>query len=1042
MHNLTQIRAGALRLTRYLLRTVDDLHSFNRLNLPYFICRSLDLVVKNEEERIQALKLIRKMIMISPDLLSIAIVRCLVSLCDTLMIDGQKPDRIVRACLATLSELGVLNPLLLILTNGVAVITRNVLETDSPRIAESLVGVLLHLLEYPQTRNIAGIRLDCLAAPYCDFTYRLGIMDKNKDARELRFKCSRLALLCVLRSWSGTLEFCNPNKASGLKAIIDVLYLNQLEVRKAILDLMYELIGLPQPAWTDEYSVALAAVDPSDYQDSWRLAEGFVALEGRSILPSFMNKVPNICETHQAFLLYCFIENGLLNALIEVIISSDTFISVRATVLLAKLLHMIHLCLPADLCNISPPLPLLISKATEGNHLARASVSALQAYHTMIKNRPASCSLYLDIIIQNGELIKSRLFKREIDAVESLSNSASLTLFERIRHDSIGSVADASGSYGYYFDYKRDTSSLSGNTTEVSETRVKKSILPQRVIGFFEKFREDREKLIKDSNVLTHVDHNSWDWEIIVTIFRNKTLSTKSPDENQLRFIKMLTQYFKPSSNKFSHMDLGMGRIVMPNVHAGVMLIDYLLEQIEDSRMELDYMRILTDFCSDVSLQLQSIYKKKAHDCLFSPSHMNNTMCQQYFLLIGRMCRTKKGIEILKNTDIIKHLTHLVAYTNHTIYVKLIVTGLDYTQQPYPRAILEKALTSSPNQASRLYATQFLLVLLRARIPNFEEWGIPLILNQLKDKDRAIMLATLEIIEEACHENIYLLEFVSLEKWPELNKYHEAGKYIMMQFYSVPRGLNHPNANVENELKLWVNVYNKKYVLFVEAETHSSLTLHTKNEDGYYMSRNSFHQRPVIKTTHLPFHLYGALVQTQRGISHLQKHGNVSQLIEILTYAKCSNEEECLDLKSSLWALGHVATNADGIEFLNNPSSRVFEKIIRLATYNDVYSIRSTAFHVLCLMSTTVAGANILFKLDWVSVRHDRNNEFPILEPEDWHLKNPSPARYNHEMPAYNYGAMDDSIMLNLSGTTALNPSFFVEESSDSIKDDEVNGFY
>lgn len=183
------------------MRTIDDLETFNKLNLPLLLCRSLDLVVKNEEERIQALKLIRKMIMISPDHLSIAIVRCLVSLCDCLTVDGQKPDRIVRACLATLSELGVLNPILLIISNGIAVITRNVLETDSPRIAESLVGVLLHLLEYPQTRNLAGIRIDSLAAPYCDFTYRLGIMDKNKDARELRFKCSRLALLSVFRSW-------------------------------------------------------------------------------------------------------------------------------------------------------------------------------------------------------------------------------------------------------------------------------------------------------------------------------------------------------------------------------------------------------------------------------------------------------------------------------------------------------------------------------------------------------------------------------------------------------------------------------------------------------------------------------------------------------------------------------------------------------------------------------------------------------------------------------------------------------------------------
>jgi rapamycin-insensitive companion of mTOR len=570
------------------------------------VCRSLDILLKNEEERIQALKLIRKMILISPELVSPVLVRCLVSLGDTSMVDGAKPDRIVRACLATLSELGVLNPTLLIICNGVAVITRNVLECDSPRIAESLVGVLLYLLEFPQTRSIAGIRLDCLAAPYCDFSYRLGIMDKNKDARDLRFKCSRLSLLSVLRSWNGTLEFCNPNKASGLKAIIDILYLNQLEVRKAILDLMYELLGLPQPAWTDEYSVALAAVDPSDYQDSWRLTEGFVAMEGRNVLPSLASKVPNICEIHQAFLVYCFIENGLLNALVEVIVSSDTFISVRATILLAKLLQLIHTMLPADICSTSPSLPTLISHATGGNHQAKAAVSALQTYHQLLRNRPAACSLYLDAIIQNGDLIKTRLFKREIDAQESLSKSASLSLFDRIRTDSIGS-ADASGTFWDYWDALRDTTSL-GEAEETVKDRSKRStLLKQKVLGFFEKFREN-ERLIKDSMVLTHVDPKMWDWDIVVTIFRKKSLSTKL-DENQLKFIKTLTLYFKPSSNKFSHMDLGLSRLLPPNVNVGIELIDYLLEQID----ELEYMRILTDFCTDISTHLLAICKKKPH---------------------------------------------------------------------------------------------------------------------------------------------------------------------------------------------------------------------------------------------------------------------------------------------------------------------------------------------------------------------------------------------------------------------------------------------
>lgn len=117
------------------------------------------------------------MLSISPDMISPMIVRSLVSLGESGIEDG---DRMLRACLAILCEIGVLNAALLIVCGGVSAITRNVLECHSPRIAESLCGVLLHLLEWPLTRNLAGVRLDCLAAPYCDFTYRLGIMDKNK----------------------------------------------------------------------------------------------------------------------------------------------------------------------------------------------------------------------------------------------------------------------------------------------------------------------------------------------------------------------------------------------------------------------------------------------------------------------------------------------------------------------------------------------------------------------------------------------------------------------------------------------------------------------------------------------------------------------------------------------------------------------------------------------------------------------------------------------------------------------------------------------
>lgn len=70
--------------------------------------------------------------------------------------------------------------------------------------------------------------------------------------------------------------------------------------------------------------------------------------------------------------------------------------------MLGKLLHLMHTHLPADICNTSPALPTLITYATQGNQQATAAISALQNYHQMLQNRPASCSLFLDNIIQGG----------------------------------------------------------------------------------------------------------------------------------------------------------------------------------------------------------------------------------------------------------------------------------------------------------------------------------------------------------------------------------------------------------------------------------------------------------------------------------------------------------------------------------------------------------------------------------------------------------------------------------------------------------------
>lgn len=62
VHTFTQVRAAALRTIRYILITGDDIKIFNEMQLPQIICRSIDIMLKNDDERVQALKLVKKTI--------------------------------------------------------------------------------------------------------------------------------------------------------------------------------------------------------------------------------------------------------------------------------------------------------------------------------------------------------------------------------------------------------------------------------------------------------------------------------------------------------------------------------------------------------------------------------------------------------------------------------------------------------------------------------------------------------------------------------------------------------------------------------------------------------------------------------------------------------------------------------------------------------------------------------------------------------------------------------------------------------------------
>ncbi|KAK3927944.1 Rapamycin-insensitive companion of mTOR [Frankliniella fusca] len=992
IHEATQVRAAGLRAIRYLLEDENDIRILIQLQIPSLIARSLDLTLRNDLERIQSIRIMRRILAISPSHFPVSLLRCLISLANGA---AEANDRMLRASLAVLCEICVLNPLSFIKCGGITPMIRNILECGLPRVSESLVGCLLFLLDRPETRAAARLDLQCFAEPYCDLYFRKGTVtnpDKAKAEREirereLRLYSSHVALLSILRSWPGLLQFCNPAGNSGLQALVDVLYLKQLEVRKAVLDLLYDLLGIPLPEWTDELSVALDAVDPSHPQDSWRLSEGFVAAEGRSVLSHLAKFRPNIVVNHLSALLQAFLNAGLLAAIVEVIVAEDTFLSVRATILLGQLLHMIHVLLPPECCNITPPLPSLMWYAVGASPLdhppstaqhkssakqtyqkilasvqpaltvtkanqqqAQASVAAMNQLHRLLKRRPAPASLFLAQILNSS----SRFHAEARKAAREESQSS-----------------DTTGNQS------RNTSVKSGGSRR--RRRFSESVLSIASRGRYSKSKlqqmlaKESEDALKESLVLTNKDGFSWNWEIVRSILKSKSDTLlKLEDSNHRTFVKRLVHFYKPSSNRFSQVELG-GNRKQKNTYtlAGIELFDALLqaEEVEGSRLTGE---LLEDIYSQIEEILSS---KTAHDCLFSPQHVNNSLCQDYFLFIGHLCQSRGGLHILESSGLLSLLHRLVTNTNHDCYIKLVVSSLDYAVCGEPRQILETVLKSG-SDSSRLYATQFLVVLLRARVPNFHEWGIPLIVNQVRDKSKSVRLAALNILDEACDENIFLQSLAEIQ--PTFNSDIERELLIEIRLASVPCGFSklQQTGFLSSQMDFWATEYNYRYVRFVEGEIHDALSLHQRGEDGHYNRRVSS-AKHIVKDVFVPPHLYGQLTQLPQGRKLLFHDPRVQSLLKTVKDQQCTSDQEILELKAALWAVSHIATSSSGLEWVANEG--VIHSIVNLAQSCLVYSLRSTAFYCIGLVSTTAPGADFLSVLGWVSVRHHRHERWPVI---------------------------------------------------------------
>ncbi|XP_030197602.1 rapamycin-insensitive companion of mTOR isoform X2 [Gadus morhua] len=922
-----EVRAAGLRALRYLISDRSILDKVLALNVDYLITRCIDIQDSNKTEKTQALRLVRKMMAVNASVFPSSITNSLMALGSE---GSQEADDMVRPCIAIICELSLLNPAVVAQSSGLSAILKNVIGCRLNSMNESLIATVLHLFNHPDTRQYvrSDVELEQILVPYTDFHYRLtpDIGEEHlKENRDARFLASKMSIIATFRSWSGIVTLCKSGN-SGIQSLIDLLCIPNTEVRRALLEVIYEVFLLDVPVETTDFTEALISVDPGRHQQGWRLTEGFIVSEALVILPQRSRSRPNLIDNYLAFLLSAFIHSRLLEGLVELITSSDDFISIQATVLLGQLLNMANSILPHCHSHHLHCLPRLMNMAAcsavprAHRQQARAAVTNLKLFHERTRQGPSPHSLYLDHVLRRA-------------AGAAAPPHGSLALPHRpLPRD--------------MFPMKENDDALLAN--------------------------------LRDSHVLHHDENLDWNWELVQTILKWPNVKLQSNRDDHIhKFVRRLLWFFMPSSKLFVSMKPDHPRARQTTV-VGCELIEFLLDSEEEGDVYLE------DLVKDIVQWLHSSIGPKAGSSSSSSALHGNgllltTLSQYYFLFLGTLSAHRHGVKVLEKGSVYQCLLSLCMQRNQDHVVKLTVSTLDFSRDGLARVVLSKVLIAA-SESCRLYATRHLRVLLRANAEFFSNWGVELLVTQLYDRSQPVRLEALDVLDEACEDKANLHALVELK--PALTHLGDKGKLLLLRFLSIPKGFSYleDRGFITGELERWHKKYNLKYVDLMEEQLNEALTTYRRpvlNRSNPGRSSAPRAQRPAVYPL---VHLYGQLVHDKAGCQLLEAQNVLQDLSSVVRSPDLDKWEGIKTLKAALWALGNIGSTNWGVNLLLEEG--VVPEVVALAQHCEVLSVRGTCLYTLGMLGKTRRGCDVLKQQGWDAVCHSSLTPWPLVPQE------------------------------------------------------------
>lgn len=1005
-HESADVRAAGLRAMRYLLKNELAVEAFYRTNLQLLVARSLEIELNNFPERVQSLHLIRKLLALKPDSLPEALCRSIIAIArDGCM--GPDRDRMRDACMACLGEITLLNPQVSCKSGGISALLDCILMShESYHISEALIGCILYILNSPELRCQLSVDVDLrqFIAPFTDCHYSMPLVALNtqrrddEEQREIRLNAAKIALVSILRSWPGIIALSKvvnsltsvstsssssfyttsnlgsagksrveggsgggADEVSGLGSLIEMLNLPYREIRKHIMELIFELFYLTVPKYTSDFQAALDSCGPSSVQDDWHLHTGFVASEGKSLLPHLAKKRLNLIDNYLSLLLYTFLTNGLLDGLVSVItVPTDAENSVRAIILVGELLHLSSQLLPPEIAQRYYTLPKLIETALspdntpEQRNVAKASITFLNHIHNRKKHHTIPYSLYLNQLIHFYNPSHRKFHSKRKKS--NLNVSSPLIPAVPVHTASISAMVMASSSLS--------AGSQSSSSFSTSRKDSKDNSNDDIILGV----------QIRESFVLKS-DPNKWDWHLISSILKSSSETFKRLEDSSHRsFVKKIIHYFKPSSKLFSikRLDDESGHNICT---VGCYLIDFLIEADESKTGEYigDYLNDI-GYCISQITGVDTSNSSTSSDAILHSHNLLRTWSHAYFLFVGRFTGTQKGLQYLEKAGICDTILKLVQSSPNENYLKLIISSFNYSKDAtFTRNVLSKVL-SCEIESARFYAVKYLRVLLRLGSEDYRDLALELLSQRLCDESQGVVIAAIDILDEACDipENLEAL----IDLHPSLSHVGDRGLLLLIRYLSSPTGYKFLRSTnfLNKELERWKSYYNLKYVKIVEDLLNEAFSVHQRNENGTYGRRSD--KKITKKAVFVPAHLYGELVKQDDGYNLVVQENYLGPICTVIKNACMNDEMSILQLKAALWAIGSVGSSVPGFQLVNE--TLIIPAILKLASDAPVLSIRGTCFYVLGMLASTEGGANFLKDYGWHSVRHTRGEKWPL----------------------------------------------------------------